>query len=102
MTQITYSTFTPTVNQGAVLHSTAPKPKQYNMFYGTQSATFTKTVQPGEGSGVYRMTKAVNLGTKRIPTANESLANRYTPSVAAAYYSTTAGRIIPNRSFFFS
>jgi hypothetical protein len=98
------------------------------MYYGTKSATFTPTLYPTESSGTYHLTKPVKITQPEIIAKNNTVYQKvyqntsklsvstqpriygntssemsvYKPgnnTSAAAWYSPTQGRIIPNNTF---
>lgn len=95
--------------QGAVIHSVATV-QEYKVHYGVQSATFTRTVFPGQATGTYRIngmiptwqgtkiTASSSTGTSR-PSSSQPIP--YPPPNASAYYSSQHTRIIPNTRFSF-
>ena len=93
--------------QGAVIRSVATV-KEHKVHYGVQSATFTRTVFPGQASGTYRINGQLPTwqGTKIVATSNTSTSRPglsppipYPPSNASAYYSSPHIRIIANPNF---
>ena len=109
--------------QGAVIHSVATD-KEYKVHYGVQSATFVRTVFPGQTSGTYRLNGqiptwqgaqitaspgtaggagvggvavggAVVGGSSSYRTAG-SAPRPYPPVNASAYYAPLPQRIVPN------
>jgi len=93
--------------QGAVIHSVAHD-KEVRVNYGVQSATFMRTVFPGQATGSYRINSIIYTGkaqtTAKPGTINSSRATGsppipYPPRNATAYYSNQYTRIIPNPSY---
>jgi len=98
--------------QGAVIHSVAT-PQEYKVHYGVQSATFIRTVFPGQASGTYRLNGMIptwqepQYTASGIPNSNRSTtwsSSRsagsppvpYPPHNASAYYAPPQTRIVPN------
>jgi hypothetical protein len=91
--------------QGAVIHSVAT-PQEYKVHYGVQSATFVRTVFPGQATGTYRLNGMIptwqkaQITAKPNPVGSSRAAGSppipYPPSNASAYYSNAYTRIIPN------
>jgi hypothetical protein len=90
--------------QGAVIHSVTHI-KEYRVHYGVQSATFTRTVFPGQASGTYRINGMIPTWNKPKITANFPLTGAraagtppipYPPKNASAYYSGQHTRIVPH------
>ena len=93
--------------QGAVIHSVAHI-QEYKVHYGVQSATFTRTVFPGQASGTYRLNGKIPTWQGAQITANFTPSGYraagsppvpYPPSNASAYYAPPQRRIIPNPTF---
>jgi len=108
---------------GAVIHSVTTT-REHRVFYGVQSATFTRTVFPGQSSGSYQLNSKIPTWRGTQVTAdfrpsgssqtgsNWTGSNRtgtsrtagsppipYPPRNASAFYSPPQTRIIPNSSF---
>jgi len=91
--------------QGAVINSVAHL-QEYRMHYGVQSATFVRTVFPGQASGTYRINGMIPTRQKAPVTANFPPGGRaagtppipYPPKNASAYYSPPHTRIVPNKN----
>jgi len=91
--------------QGAVLHSVATI-QQYRVSYGVQSATFIRTVAPGQATGTYRLNgmiptwQGAQITADFRPTGSSRAAGSppvpYPPKNASAYYSPAHTRIVPN------
>ena len=110
------SAFTP--QRGAVIHSVAAT-KEHRVHYGVQSATFVRTVFPGQAAGTYRINGMLPTWRGAQITANPGSANPgsanpgsrgsgrsagsppvpYPPRNASAYYFSPQTRIIPNPCF---
>gem|GEM_PF-2134956 len=112
--------------QGAQIHAVT-NVKEHRVHYGVQSATFIRTVFPGEASGTYRINSSlptwqnprINASSvlpgqnKQTPRVSSSGAMPvpyraagsppipYPPSNASAYYSKPHTRIIPNTNTIF-
>ena len=94
--------------QGAVIHSVTHT-KEHRVHYGVQSATFIRTVFPGQASGTYRISGTIptwrgpQITANFTPTGSRRAAGSppvpYPPKNASAFYSKTQSRIVPN-SFF--
>ena len=94
--------------QGAVIHSVTTT-KEYKVHYGVQSATFVRTVFPGQASGTYRINGPIPTwqGAKITASFSPPGSNRaagsppvpYPPRNASAYYATAQSRIVPNACF---
>lgn len=107
--------------QGAVIQSVAHI-QEYKAYYGVQSATFTRTVFPGQATGTYRLngmipawqgplyTAAPGTTTTMQASVQGTTVSRgtnvhrsagsppipYPPPNASAYYSNPPQRIVPN------
>ena len=97
--------------RGAVIHSVTSV-KEHKVHYGVQSATFVRTVFPGQAAGTYRLNGmlptwrgaqiTVNPGTANSVPLNSSRPaagsppSPYPPRNATAYYSSPHIRIVPN------
>jgi hypothetical protein len=103
--------------QGAVIHSVATL-QEHKVHYGVQSATFVRTVFPGQASGTYRLNGTIPTWQGPQYTASGTLASGtlaskhpsgwssgrsagsppvpYPPRNASAYYSPPQTRIVPN------
>jgi len=94
--------------QGAVVHSVA-NTKEHRVHYGVQSATFIRTVFPGQASGTYRINgtiptwRGAQITANFTPSGSSRAAGAppvpYPPKNASAFYSTMQSRIVPNPSF---
>ena len=97
---------------GAVIRSVATV-QEYKVHYGVQSATFVRTVFPGQASGTYRINNSIPTWqgpqytasapvTSSSPTGGSSSRSAgsppvpYPPHNASAYYSPPHTRIVPN------
>ena len=99
------SSHPPYQRQGAVINSVAHI-QEYKVHYGVQSATFTRTVFPGQASGTYRLNGMIPTwqGAQYTAKPGTVSANRaagsspvpYPPRNASAYYSPAHTRIVPN------
>jgi len=79
------------------------------MHYGVQSATFIRTVFPGQATGTYRMNgkiptwQGAQITADFRPTGTSRAAGSppvpYPPSNASAFYSTAQKRIVSNPYF---
>jgi hypothetical protein len=95
-------------SQGAVIHSVATI-QEYKVHYGVQSATFVRTVFPGQAAGTYRINGMIPTwqgaqytaqpGTIGSYRAAGSAPIPYPPGNASAYYSNAYTRIIPNTGY---
>ena len=105
---------------GAVIHSVATT-KEHRVHYGVQSATFVRTVFPGQAAGTYRINSTIPTWRGAQFTAQSETAQNfsiskpgpagssrriagvppvpYPPYNASAYYSNPHTRIIPNFHF---
>ena len=100
------------LRQGAVIHSVTTA-QEYKVYYGVQSATFIRTVFPGQASGTYRINNSIPTWQGPQYTASGTLASSrpiggsssrsagsppvpYPPYNASAYYSPPQTRIVPN------
>ena len=92
--------------QGAVINSVAHI-QEYKVHYGVQSATFVRTVFPGQASGTYRLNgriptwQGAQITAKPGTLGSQSAGSPprpYPPSNASAYYSPPQTRIVPNYS----
>jgi len=94
---------------GAVIHSVATV-REHRVYYGVQSATFVRTVFPGQAAGTYRLNGAIPTWRGAQITADPGPASSgqraagsppvpYPPRNASAYYSSPVTRIIPNPCF---
>jgi hypothetical protein len=91
--------------QGAVIRSTAHL-QDHRVHYGVQSATFTRTVFPGQAAGTYRVNSIIPTwqspqyiaqpGTVSSYRSAGAPPIPYPPRNASAYYSEPLTRIIPN------
>ena len=97
----------PRQQQGAVIHSVAYQ-REHRVHYGVQSATFIRTVFPGQASGTYRINGPLPTWsgaqiTADLPVSSSRAAGSppipYPPRNASAYYSSPHTRIIPNPQF---
>jgi len=110
---VTSSVSVPQRPQGAILYSVSAI-RDHRVHYGVQSATFTRTVFPGQASGTYRINGMIPTwrGTqitaapdtaKSVPTGSSRAAGSppipYPPKNASAYYSPPQTRIVSNPSF---
>ena len=109
--------------QGAVIRSVAT-PSNHRIHYGVQSATFVRTVFPGQPSGTYRthhmiptwrgpqitanpgptaggrgglVSGPVHTGSSRVSAGSPPVP--FPPRNASAFYSQSQSRIIPNVCF---
>ena len=90
--------------QGAVIHSVTT-PREHRVHFGVQSATFVRTVFPGQVSGTYRISGMIPTWRGPQITANFTPSGSrsagappvpFPPRNASAFYSPPQGRIIPN------
>ena len=93
--------------QGAVIHSVAHI-HEYKVHYGVQSATFVRTVFPGQASGTYRLNgmiptwQGAQITANFTPTGARAAGSPpmpYPPQNASAYYAPERTRIVPNPAF---
>ena len=98
--------------QGAIIYSVATT-NEHRVHYGVQSATFTRTVFPGQTAGTYRINgpiptwrgtqiTAAPTSVNSLPTGSSraagSLPIPYPPRNASAYYSPPQTKIVSNPS----
>ena len=91
--------------QGAVIHSVTT-PREHRVHFGVQSATFVRTVFPGQASGTYRISRTIptwqgpQITANFPPTGSNRAAGSppvpFPPRNASAFYSPTQSRIVPN------
>ena len=103
----TASSYAPYQRQGAVINSVAHI-QDYKVYYGVQSATFTRTVFPNQATGTYRLNGRIPIqgaqytakpGTVSSYRAAGSAPVPYPPRNASAYYAESQTRIIPNTCY---
>jgi hypothetical protein len=91
--------------QGAVVRSVAFT-QEHRVHYGVQSATFVRTVFPGQAAGTYRLNGPITWqgaqmtakpGTVNSSRTSDPAMTPYPPRNASAYYSNAHTRIVPVR-----
>jgi len=110
----------PQRQSGAIIHSVATV-KEHRVHYGVQSASFVRTVFPGQATGTYRINAplptwrgpeytAQSGAVKNLSVPKSGVAGSghisagsppvpYPPYNATAYYSNPHTRIIPNAKY---